>query len=225
MAQGLRERLIGAWKLESYVEKPVDGSAPFYPMGERGKNMSRQVSQLPQGFVSPRELGLIAGVLTPQVLGQPALVEPGDIEVVHFKHLHVPVSMDAHGRQVDPFVRDARLRQEFGRAVIVSRVIRRFAGGNKDRNTVQPGQRVSRLGLQPATLQIGIGGRHPNEAEICGSRDRGREVQADVAQTTCARVGVLSCCAVDWFGFDRYLIGKGKGAKQRGATTRGSLAF
>ena len=34
MAQGLRERLIGAWKLVSYVEKPVDGSAPFYPMGE-----------------------------------------------------------------------------------------------------------------------------------------------------------------------------------------------
>lgn len=27
MAQGLRERLIGAWKLVSYVEKPVDGSA------------------------------------------------------------------------------------------------------------------------------------------------------------------------------------------------------
>jgi hypothetical protein len=34
MAQGLRERLIGAWKLVSYVEKPVDGSAAFYPMGE-----------------------------------------------------------------------------------------------------------------------------------------------------------------------------------------------
>jgi hypothetical protein len=34
MAQALRERLIGAWKLESYVEKPVDGSAPFYPMGD-----------------------------------------------------------------------------------------------------------------------------------------------------------------------------------------------
>ena len=34
MAQGLRERLIGTWKLVSYVEKPVDGSAPFYPMGE-----------------------------------------------------------------------------------------------------------------------------------------------------------------------------------------------
>jgi hypothetical protein len=29
MAQGLRERLIGAWKLVSYLEKPIDGSAPF----------------------------------------------------------------------------------------------------------------------------------------------------------------------------------------------------
>jgi hypothetical protein len=34
MTQGLRERLIGTWKLVSYVEKPVDGSASFYPMGE-----------------------------------------------------------------------------------------------------------------------------------------------------------------------------------------------
>lgn len=34
MANGLCERLIGAWKLVSYVEKPVDGSARFYPMGE-----------------------------------------------------------------------------------------------------------------------------------------------------------------------------------------------
>jgi hypothetical protein len=34
MAQALRERLIGAWKLVSYVEKPVDGSAPYCPMGE-----------------------------------------------------------------------------------------------------------------------------------------------------------------------------------------------
>ena len=34
MTRGLRERLIGAWKLVSYVEEPVDGSAPFYPLGE-----------------------------------------------------------------------------------------------------------------------------------------------------------------------------------------------
>jgi hypothetical protein len=30
----LRDQLIGAWKLVSYVEKPVDGSAPAYPFGE-----------------------------------------------------------------------------------------------------------------------------------------------------------------------------------------------
>jgi lipocalin-like protein len=34
MAEKLRDQLIGAWKLVSYVEKPVDGSAPTYPMGE-----------------------------------------------------------------------------------------------------------------------------------------------------------------------------------------------
>jgi hypothetical protein len=33
MRRGSRERLVGAWKLVSYVEKPVDGSAPFYPHG------------------------------------------------------------------------------------------------------------------------------------------------------------------------------------------------
>ena len=31
----LREQLIGAWKLVSYTETPVDGSATFYPMSEK----------------------------------------------------------------------------------------------------------------------------------------------------------------------------------------------
>ena len=35
MAEKLRDKLIGAWTLISYVEKPVDGSAPNHPMGER----------------------------------------------------------------------------------------------------------------------------------------------------------------------------------------------
>ena len=43
MAQTLRERLIGAWKLESYVEKPIDGSAPFYPMAEKPEGQRRCV--------------------------------------------------------------------------------------------------------------------------------------------------------------------------------------
>jgi hypothetical protein len=34
MATTLRERLIGAWKLVSYVATPTDGSPPLYPMGE-----------------------------------------------------------------------------------------------------------------------------------------------------------------------------------------------
>jgi hypothetical protein len=33
MGDGLRARLIGAWKLVAYRELPVDGSEPFEPMG------------------------------------------------------------------------------------------------------------------------------------------------------------------------------------------------
>ena len=33
----LRQQLIGAWKLVSYVETPVDGSPKRYPMGEEGQ--------------------------------------------------------------------------------------------------------------------------------------------------------------------------------------------
>jgi hypothetical protein len=47
--QKLRERLIGAWKLESYVEKPVDGSAPFYPMGEKPQGIIMYTSD---GYMS-----------------------------------------------------------------------------------------------------------------------------------------------------------------------------
>ncbi len=49
MAQGLRDRLIGAWKLLSYVEKPVDGSAPFYPMGEEPQGI---IMYTPDGYMS-----------------------------------------------------------------------------------------------------------------------------------------------------------------------------
>ena len=49
MAQTLRERLIGAWKLESYVEKPIDGSAPFYPMGEKPEGI---IMYTPDGYMS-----------------------------------------------------------------------------------------------------------------------------------------------------------------------------
>ncbi len=47
--QGLRERLIGAWKLVSYVEKPVDGSAAFYPMGEKPQGIIMYTSD---GYMS-----------------------------------------------------------------------------------------------------------------------------------------------------------------------------
>jgi hypothetical protein len=45
----LRERLIGAWKLVSYVEKPVDGSPPFHPMGEKPEGI---IMYTPDGYMS-----------------------------------------------------------------------------------------------------------------------------------------------------------------------------
>jgi hypothetical protein len=45
----LRDQLIGAWKLVSYVEVPVDGSAPFYPFGETPQGI---IMYTPDGFMS-----------------------------------------------------------------------------------------------------------------------------------------------------------------------------
>ena len=33
MKASLKDRLVGTWKLESYVERPVDGSPEVYPLG------------------------------------------------------------------------------------------------------------------------------------------------------------------------------------------------
>jgi hypothetical protein len=49
MAKTLREQLIGAWKLVSYLEKPVDGSAPFYPMSEKPMGI---IMYTPDGYMS-----------------------------------------------------------------------------------------------------------------------------------------------------------------------------
>lgn len=49
MTKTLREQLIGAWKLVSYVEKPTDGSAPFYPMGEKPEGI---IMYTPDGYMS-----------------------------------------------------------------------------------------------------------------------------------------------------------------------------
>lgn len=49
MTKTLREQLVGAWKLVSYVEKPVDGSTPFYPMGEKPEGM---IMYTPDGYMS-----------------------------------------------------------------------------------------------------------------------------------------------------------------------------
>jgi len=49
MNDTLRDQLIGAWKLESYVEKPVDGSAPVHPMGECPTGI---IMYTPDGYMS-----------------------------------------------------------------------------------------------------------------------------------------------------------------------------
>jgi hypothetical protein len=49
MAKGLREHLIGAWKLVSYVEEPVDGSEPFYPLGKEPQGI---IMYTPDGYMS-----------------------------------------------------------------------------------------------------------------------------------------------------------------------------
>lgn len=47
--KSLRERLIGAWELVSYEERPVDGSAPFHPLGTEPKGI---IMYTPDGFMS-----------------------------------------------------------------------------------------------------------------------------------------------------------------------------
>lgn len=49
MKPTLREQLIGAWKLVSYVEQPVDGSAPFHPFGEEPQGI---IMYTPDGYMS-----------------------------------------------------------------------------------------------------------------------------------------------------------------------------
>ncbi|HET7314695.1 lipocalin-like domain-containing protein [Salinisphaera sp.] len=41
--------MIGAWKLASYVEKPVDGSPTTYPLGENPKGL---ILYTPDGYMS-----------------------------------------------------------------------------------------------------------------------------------------------------------------------------
>jgi hypothetical protein len=47
--KNLRDRLIGAWSLVSYEERPVDGSPSFFPMGATPKGI---IMYTPDGFMS-----------------------------------------------------------------------------------------------------------------------------------------------------------------------------
>ena len=53
-AETLKEQLIGAWKLESYVEVPVDGSEPFYPLGKKPSGI---IMYTPDGYMSAQLMG------------------------------------------------------------------------------------------------------------------------------------------------------------------------
>lgn len=49
MSEGLRQRLIGAWRLVSYVEEPVDGSPRFEPLGTQPQGL---ILYTPDGYMS-----------------------------------------------------------------------------------------------------------------------------------------------------------------------------
>ena len=49
MPAKLRDQLIGAWKLVSYEERPVDGSPSFYPMTEMPQGI---IMYTPDGYMS-----------------------------------------------------------------------------------------------------------------------------------------------------------------------------
>jgi hypothetical protein len=49
MAGSLRDQLIGAWKLVSYKEIPVDGSEPFEPLGPEPQGI---IMYTPDGYMS-----------------------------------------------------------------------------------------------------------------------------------------------------------------------------
>ena len=68
MAKTLREQLIGAWKLVSYVEKPTDGSEPFHPMGEAPKGI---IMYTPDGYMSA-QLEHPGGQILRQAIGSRA---------------------------------------------------------------------------------------------------------------------------------------------------------
>src|SRR6187549_2717684 len=49
MAEKLHDQLIGAGELVSYVEKPLNGAPPNYPMGERPMGI---IMYTPDGYMS-----------------------------------------------------------------------------------------------------------------------------------------------------------------------------
>lgn len=50
----LKEKLVGTWILQSYVEIPIDGSAPFYPLGQKATGI---IMYTPDGYMSAQLMG------------------------------------------------------------------------------------------------------------------------------------------------------------------------
>jgi Lipocalin-like domain len=48
MAEKLHDQLIDVWELVSYVEKPLNGAPPNYPMGERPMGI---IMYTPDGYM------------------------------------------------------------------------------------------------------------------------------------------------------------------------------
>ena len=48
-APSLRDQLIGAWTLQSYIASPIDGSPPFHPLGEDARGL---LLYTPDGYMS-----------------------------------------------------------------------------------------------------------------------------------------------------------------------------
>ena len=66
--KGLREQLIGAWRLVSYIESPVDGSPKRFPMGEKALGI---IMYTPDGYMSAQLMTPEEGTLR-QVTGSKA---------------------------------------------------------------------------------------------------------------------------------------------------------
>ena len=99
---------------------------------------------------------------------QPIFVKSGYFEIVHLEHFHMAIAVQADGGEIEMGVLDARLGQEIRSAIIIGGVIRGLACRDDDRDAVQTGELMDRLGriLRPAADEIGVRRRHEHQMQI-----------------------------------------------------------